>query len=160
MGVDEDEFAELRSLSLVSPHLVKKSPEWQDHRRKIGHAVAAERGSISEFARRIGIQTQTACKWLSNHDEPLYRRLREDALIHNILPPEKRLDRLVKYKAGRAEGLSHTKASKECGISQNRMRIWLQLWASDGIDQAIEDETFAAEASNGTAAEASTWEDL
>lgn len=135
--------------------LVRKSPEWQEHRRKVGVQVASERGSISEFARRVGIQTQTACKWLSNHDEELYRQLREDALIHNVLSPEKRLGRLVTYREALSEGLSHTKASKRCGISQNRMRIWLQLWAPDGIDQAIDDETFAVEeAEDGTGLEA------
>ncbi len=126
--------------------LVMKSPEWQEHRRKVGWSVAAKNGSISEFARRVGIQTQTACKWLNNHDHDLYRSLRENAQAHNVLPRDKRLHRLMTYREAREDGLSHTKASKVCGVSQNRMRIWLQLWAPDGVDQAIEDETDDADA--------------
>jgi len=81
-----------------------------------------------------------------NHDHDLYRSLRENAQAHNVLPRDKRLHRLMTYREAREDGLSHTKASKVCGVSQNRMRIWLQLWAPDGVDQAIEDETDDADA--------------
>lgn len=131
----------VRAVSCGPTALVMKSPEWQEHRRKVGWEVAAENGSISEFGRRVGIQPQTACKWLNDHDAELHEALRENAQAHNVLPREQRLSRLLTYRDAIASGMSHTKASKECGISQNRMRIWLQLWAPDGVEMAIEDET-------------------
>lgn len=118
-----------------------KSPEWQERRRLVGWQVAEECKSISEFARRLGIQPQSAIKWLKNHDTDLHRALK-DAVGHNVLTRDQRLERLRTYKAAIDAGLSHTKASMKCGVSQNRMRIWLRTWAPHGVEAAIADEQY------------------
>lgn len=122
-------------------HISKAAPDWAERRRKVGWRVVDEGGTISEFGRRIGIQPHSASGWLRRNDFALYLALK-DGTSSNILPREKRLERLLTYKAGIEAGLSHTKASERCGVSQNRMRVWLAQWAPDGVDQAIEDEAF------------------
>lgn len=119
----------------------KTSPDWVEERLKVGRKVVSEGGTISEFGRRVGIQPHSASGWLQRNDFDLYRDLK-DGTSTNILPREVRLQRLLTYREGIEAGLSHTKASERCGVSQNRMRVWLAQWAPDGIDLAIEDESF------------------
>jgi len=126
--------------------LVMKSPEWQEHRRKVGWSVAAKNGSISEFARRVGIQTQTACKWLNNHDHDLYRSLRENAQAHNVLPRDKRLHRLMTYREAREDGLRTQRRRRCAGCLRTECGSGCNYGAPDGVDQAIEDETDDADA--------------
>lgn len=120
------------------------SPEWHVERRRIGWQVASEGGNVSDFARRCGIRKQSAHQWLEKYAEDLRRTLVNDGRRSQVLPPEARLKRLTTYKAARDAGLSHSAASERCCLSQSRMRRWLAMWAPDGVDQAIEDETEAS----------------
>ncbi len=122
----------------------KQSPEWHENRRRLGWAVASANGTISEFARRCGRSFSTAQKWLLRYDQELHRALL-DGCHMNTLPREDRLERLRICQEVFAEGHGQREAAKRCGISQMRLSIWLRKWAPDGIEQAIEDESFEDE---------------
>jgi transposase-like protein len=122
------------------------SPEWHAERRRIGWAVASEGGNLSDFARALGISKQAAFKWASRYASDLHRVLVDDGRRGNVLPPEARLERLITYRNAIRQGKTLSEAARLCGVSSPRLRVWLRIWAPDGVSQAIEDEI---EASSG-----------
>lgn len=122
------------------------SPEWHADRRRTGWAVASEGGNLSDFARALGIKKQSAFKWASRYASDLHRVLVDDGRRARVLSPEARLNRLTTYRDAMARGDTQSEAARLCGVSSTRLRVWLRMWAPDGVEQAIEDEI---EASSG-----------
>lgn len=122
------------------------SPEWHSDRRRVGWAVASEGGNLSDFARAIGVRKQAAHKWVSRYASDLHKVLVGDGRRGNVLPPKERLERLVTYRNAIRQGKTQNEAARLCGVSGPRIRVWLRIWAPDGVDQAIEDEIEASSA--------------
>lgn len=103
----------------------------------IAKIVLEEGGSISEFARRVGINTSWATVWLRQNDEGLHRQFLDQR--HPItLDPPRRVARLMAVKVGLEMDLSLGVIARRLGMKRNALVNWLETWAPDGIDDALE----------------------
>jgi len=118
-------------------------------RLSIARTVLSEGGTISEFGRRIGLGTQSASKWIRDNASDLHSEFLNQR-HPMVLCPTERVARLRAIQAGQELGLSYKLIGSAIGISANRLRIWLEVWAPYGVEDALEleevgdDEAFEA----------------
>ena len=121
------------------------SQAWRRMRLKRGWIVAELGGNISDLAHVEGVGAQSMVRWLQHNDRDLWLALK-DAAHPSTLSNLKRLERLIAIRDGRAKGQPSSEIARSLGISKSRMNAWLKLWAPDGIEMAIYDETDYEEA--------------
>ena len=114
-----------------------RTPEGVRRRKQIAREVISESVSVSEFARRLGIGSQTACKWLRSHAPELHEQLLDQP--HPIvMSRHERLARLLAIHAGMKAGLTQPVIAERLTLSRQVLRNWLRTWAPDGIEDAID----------------------
>lgn len=108
-------------------------------RLAIARQVYEEGGSISEFSRRVNINTSWATTWLRENDEDLHKMFLDQK--HPItLPPQARIARLMAVKIGYEMGMTTADIARELNMRRTPLSNWLATWAPDGIDDALEME--------------------
>lgn len=113
-------------------------------RLAIARDVYEEGGSISEFARRVNINTSWATQWLRANDVDLHKQFLDQK--HPItLDRNARIARLMAVKIGEEMGLSIASIARHLNMRRTALCNWLTTWAPDGIDDALEFELDALE---------------
>lgn len=133
---------EIRS-KVIRLHPFKAPPrtggdEWRHERIRRGWAVLEHGGNISAFACTEGISPPSALQWLRHHQPDLLEELK---FANHCFPREKRLERLIYIRDARARGMKEKDIAKGLNIDRANVHKWVQKWAPDGIEAAIEDET-------------------
>ncbi|MEL7111222.1 MAG: hypothetical protein AAGL99_18350, partial [Pseudomonadota bacterium] len=120
------------------------SEDAKKDRLTIAREVYAEGGSISEFARRVNINTSWATAWLRNNDADLHKDFLDQR--HPItLDTNARIARLMSVKIGQEMGLSIASIARHLNMRRTALCNWLETWAPDGIDDALEFEVESLE---------------
>lgn len=130
-------LSDLKKSTARPPRVV--SDDAKADRLKVAKQVLAEGGSISEFSRRVKINTSWATTWLRRNHPDLHKEFLDQR--HPItLPPEARIARLMAVKIGIEMGLSIADIARELNMRRTPLCGWLATWAPDGIDDALEME--------------------
>lgn len=114
--------------------------EGRARRRSIAIRLASTGGTVDMFARTVGLTRRGAIDWLSDHAPDAHSAL-ISASHPNTLDRIQRLARLLAVQAGVEAGYSRAQIAARLKISANRLRVWLDLWAPEGLADAIELES-------------------
>jgi hypothetical protein len=112
--------------------------EIEQHRRKLAaENVALKSGSLTDLARELGLKPANAANWLRRFDPKLHRRLKGQ--------PGRKLDtpvvlqRLIAIREARKVRFGMRDLARSMGWTAQRLCVYAQRWAPDGLDQAIAD---------------------
>jgi transposase-like protein len=106
-------------------------------RRRIATEVLAEKGSVSEFARRAGIVSSWASEWLKRFEPDLHRELLDQS--HPVmLSRERRIARLKAVQLAEALGIPLCDVAQQMNMEPGTLKRWLATWAPEGIEDALE----------------------